>query len=212
VPHGRRGLLLVLAMSVAFAACATRFDPSDLRNPDAASDSMDVTHDVTSEAVADRSVDSQPVADSSDVVDAVVMIDSPVADVACGGCPTGMTCCGSSCRNLQTDPANCSVCGATCPGAWHAVPVCTLGTCGTQCAAGYGDCDGLASNGCETTLATSVASCGRCGNACILPAATALCSSGTCVIGVCAHGYFDCNAMAADGCETHCGGGPSCCP
>jgi hypothetical protein len=35
------------------------------------------------------------------------------------------------------------------------------------CAAGTGNCDGMASNGCEASLATDRNHCGRCGNACL---------------------------------------------
>lgn len=72
------------------------------------------------------------------------------------------------------------------------------------------DCDGLASNGCETP--ESASSCGPACMRCDLPNATAMCSNGTCAIQTCLAGRQDCNSMAADGCETdissdsnHCG-------
>lgn len=43
-------------------------------------------------------------------------------------------------------------------------PACRAGACAVaSCNAGRGDCDGLATNGCETDLATTPAHCGACG-------------------------------------------------
>ncbi len=53
-----------------------------------------------------------------------------------------------------------------CPPTTSATVTCTAGACVYACNAGYGDCDGLAINGCETELRTSATHCGRCGNAC----------------------------------------------
>lgn len=49
----------------------------------------------------------------------------------------------------------------------HAKATCTKGQCTVEfCHFGYGDCDGVASNGCETDLRSAWRSCGLCGNAC----------------------------------------------
>jgi hypothetical protein len=65
-----------------------------------------------------------------------------------------------------------------CPARANATPVCAAGACAQVCAAGFGDCDGDATNGCESNLQTSATSCGRCGNAC---AAGGMCRAGACV-------------------------------
>ena len=43
---------------------------------------------------------------------------------------------------------------------------CTGGECAPNCTTGFGDCDGNASNGCETDVRTSAGNCGACGRAC----------------------------------------------
>jgi RHS repeat-associated protein len=54
---------------------------------------------------------------------------------------------------------------------------CVAGTCGVgTCDAGFGDCDGLAANGCETSLTSDDDNCGACGSVC----------DGTCTGGLCA--------------------------
>ncbi len=50
---------------------------------------------------------------------------------------------------------------------------CTIASCN----AGYADCDGVATDGCEAILATDASNCGACGNAC---GAGLTCSSGAC--------------------------------
>ncbi len=82
---------------------------------------------------------------------------------------------------------------------------CAAGACTVvRCAAGFGDCDGTAANGCETNTQTSAANCGACGRACALPNATSTCAAGACaIIAACATGFADCNANPADGCEVN---------
>ncbi|MFO0755930.1 MAG: DNRLRE domain-containing protein [Byssovorax sp.] len=69
------------------------------------------------------------------------------------------------------------------------------------CPAGFADCNGDPSDGCEADLATP-ATCGACGVSCVAPHATAACAAGTCAIGACDLGFADCNGAFADGCET----------
>jgi hypothetical protein len=76
---------------------------------------------------------------------------------------------------------------------------CTL----APCAAGYANCDGSDSNGCETNINTSIASCGSCGAPCSTSNATPGCSSGACTIVSCNVGYADCNTTVSDGCEVN---------
>jgi hypothetical protein len=70
-----------------------------------------------------------------------------------------------------------------------------------SCAAGFDDCDGMASNGCEASLSAPT-TCGRCGNACTAPAnATATCAAmGVCGF-ACGADFADCDRNAANGCE-----------
>ncbi len=72
-----------------------------------------------------------------------------------------------------------------------------------RCTGGFGDCDGVAANGCETDLRASATSCGACGRACALPNATSECRVGACVVATCATGFADCNGDPADGCEVN---------
>jgi hypothetical protein len=72
------------------------------------------------------------------------------------------------------------------------------------CASGFGNCDGVAANGCETDLTTSKSNCGSCGNAC---ATGSSCVSGACVPDVvvlkCEPGWADCDGDASNGCEVN---------
>ncbi len=68
--------------------------------------------------------------------------------------------------DTRTSAAHCGGCGRACAPS-HATGACAAGACAVAtCEAGWGDCDGLASNGCEADLTASVAHCGRCSNAC----------------------------------------------
>ena len=79
-----------------------------------------------------------------------------------------------------------------------------------SCPPGWGDCDGVASNGCEASL-DLVEHCGGCGHACTAgPHASVACESGACVP-ACEAGFEDCDGNPANGCEAdtssidHCG-------
>jgi len=80
---------------------------------------------------------------------------------------------------------------------------CVGGACEVAtCAAGYADCNGQNSDGCETGTATDPSNCGACGHVCSLPStASDGCSGGACTILACSTGYQDCNGTASDGCE-----------
>ncbi len=104
--------------------------------------------------------------------------------------------------SLTTSPAHCGFCTNACPVPAHATATCTSATCGYTCAAGWADCDGLASNGCEVDIAGDPDHCGTCATVCSSNhVATRTCSAGVCS-GTCATGYADCNSnKATDGCE-----------
>jgi hypothetical protein len=113
----------------------------------------------------------------------------------------------------QTNAANCGVCNAACF-FQNGTAGCTGGACTlTGCGAGFADCDMNPVNGCEVNTQTDAAHCGMCGRACALANVTAArCAGGQCAVGTCAAGFADCDASAANGCESstatdvnHCG-------
>ncbi len=84
-------------------------------------------------------------------------------------------------RDLGSDPNHCGRCGMVCPAPANGVPACAIGTCGATCNTGFGDCDGNAANGCETSVRTSAANCGGCGMACpAVPNGTPVCAASVC--------------------------------
>jgi hypothetical protein len=79
---------------------------------------------------------------------------------------------------------------------------CTLIDCSDiECDGDHANCDGDATNGCETDIRSSLMNCGRCSNYCALAGAYAACDDGECVIDHCQAGYADCNDEPSDGCE-----------
>lgn len=124
----------------------------------------------------------------------------------------------NGCETALTTATNCGACGAAC-NLPNASESCATGTCTvTTCAAGFGDCDLAAANGCEEPV-TTVTSCGACGVACAPPNATATCATGACVATGCVAGFGDCDGLPGNGCElptrsaTDCGGcGVACAP
>ncbi|MCB9506287.1 MAG: hypothetical protein H6697_01320 [Myxococcales bacterium] len=114
--------------------------------------------------------------------------------------------------DTATNPNHCGRCGRRCS-LPNATAACTDGGCTiASCAGGWADCDGLAENGCEANINTSLANCGRCGAVCALDNASEVCRSGVCEIDECAFGFGDCDLADANGCESnlrstdrHCG-------
>jgi hypothetical protein len=72
---------------------------------------------------------------------------------------------------------------------------CLLGVC--ECKSGYGNCDGLWSNGCEKNLTNDANNCGSCGNSC---GANGICTNSQCE---CISPYLNCNGLLSDGCEVN---------
>ncbi|MBI5534012.1 MAG: hypothetical protein HY898_14925 [Deltaproteobacteria bacterium] len=155
----------------------------------------------------------------------------PCTSGVCGApqCDTGYQDCNASmvdgCEvNTDGDPTACGGCTNVCSAAPNSTAICTSGQCGIQCDALFGDCNQVASDGCEVDLDTSTSHCGVCDHACALPHAIVQCVSGTCQLSACDAQYGDCNTAPADGCETilsndkwncgtcgnHCSGGKQC--
>jgi hypothetical protein len=143
----------------------------------------------------------------------------------CGTCGTvcssGNLCCSGSCVNPNVDINNCGGCGNTCGPVNHANGVeCKGGQCQVfSCNAGFGDCNGIYSDGCETPLNTTQ-NCGGCGITCgpVSNASQVGCMTGQCVVISCNAGFADCNHIYSDGCETdlntiqNCGACGNACP
>ncbi|MHC4837584.1 MAG: MopE-related protein [Planctomycetota bacterium] len=125
--------------------------------------------------------------------------------------------------DLQSDPANCGACENVCEVA-GGVGACVEAVCGVgSCDEGFVDRDGLPGNGCECEvftetcdqldedcdgeideifdLDTDPTNCGRCGNACPAPNATATCEQGVCGLGACDGGFVDVDGEEDNGCE-----------
>ncbi|MFO0624558.1 MAG: hypothetical protein U0325_03000 [Polyangiales bacterium] len=127
---------------------------------------------------------------------------------ACGMvCATGFGDCDASAMNgcevdVRASADHCGGCGRACAARANSVATCTDGACAWTCVAGFGDCDGNAANGCEVDLRATATSCGACGRVCALPNATSGCTAAACTVTSCAAGYANCDAAAANGCES----------
>lgn len=82
---------------------------------------------------------------------------------------------------------------------------------GTLCPGGRADCDGNASNGCETDLTSDLRHCGLCGRACL---GSMMCNAGACSSRACVAPMVACGMQCTDlqtdarhcgNCETNCG-------
>ncbi len=117
------------------------------------------------------------------------------------GCATGETCCDGACVDTRSNTASCGACGALCAATPQATAQCSSGACRVTCNAGFSDCDGDASNGCETATSVDPNNCGACGNICpTMTGTTATCSAGACG-GACSFGFGDCDRDRTNGCE-----------
>lgn len=127
-------------------------------------------------------------------------------------CPSGTGNCdrvdANGCEvNTLTDVMNCgpgasgdTSCGHRCP-TTGGTPSCVGGMCRLDCFGDFGDCDGLASNGCEAYFSDDVMNCGACGHPCSIAHGTSTCSAGLCRLEYCSAMFADCNANLSDGCE-----------
>lgn len=116
-------------------------------------------------------------------------------------CPSGTELCGASCIDTSQSTNHCGSCDNQCPAWPSSSPTCEEGRCGYLCDAGYHDCDGEETTGCEENL-TSTENCGACGSPCDPNNALGSCATGTCQIVSCEADFDDCSGGVEDGCET----------
>ncbi|MBN9164187.1 MAG: hypothetical protein J0I07_24700 [Myxococcales bacterium] len=89
------------------------------------------------------------------------------------------------CVDLLTDPHSCGGCGNVCPAAGpNQIRSCNKGMCDLECAPGFADCNGNATDGCEVNLNVHPSNCGACGNRCDI-AAGQPCVEGKCLMTTC---------------------------
>jgi hypothetical protein len=109
-----------------------------------------------------------------------------------------------------TDVNNCGGCGVRCAFA-NAAATCAAGACVIgACAAGFRNCDGSATNGCEVSASTDGNNCGACGNVC--PGGQ-VCSAGVCTT-TCGAGLSVCGGACTNTTfdPGNCGGCGMACP
>lgn len=108
--------------------------------------------------------------------------------------------------NTETDPAQCGGCGSACVTP-NGAPSCVAGSCAVgSCSAPFVDCDGDATNGCESDPKFDPENCGACGAPC---AAGESCEAGVCGV-FCPPGKANCDGDALNGCETDLGTTSNC--
>jgi hypothetical protein len=104
----------------------------------------------------------------------------------CGlSCVGGSTKCGTLCVDLQTDPANCGMCGNPCASG----ELCSAGQCALVCGSGTTQCG----NVCVDTQ-VDPSNCGMCGTACL---GGEVCGAGQCAL-VCPNGTTKCGNSCVD--------------
>ena len=100
---------------------------------------------------------------------------------------------------------NCGVCGRACDALPHvASGYCGSGSCViSQCDDGWGDCNGIPTDGCETDLTSATEHCGLCATDCgdLANSSAVHCADSVCVVDDCDYGWGNCNNLVADGCE-----------
>jgi hypothetical protein len=126
----------------------------------------------------------------------------------CGhACASGALCCSGTCADPNSDGNNCGACGMVCGPVNQASMVgCAGGQCHVfACNAGFGDCNGIYGDGCETNTNNDVQNCGACGMVCgpVNQASMVGCTGGQCHVLACNAGFADCNGVYSDGCESN---------
>jgi hypothetical protein len=99
------------------------------------------------------------------------------------GCEEGYRHCAHDCNlgcetSINSDVEHCGQCDHPCASpVANGRPACQSGRCVAECSAGFGDCDKMYANGCETDLQTNAEHCGQCASPCP--------SGATCIAGRC---------------------------
>lgn len=132
-------------------------------------------------------------------------------------CPPGFENCDANSANgcetnVASDVNNCGGCEFFCIDPPNGTAGCVDGNCiVASCGAGWGNCDGNTTNGCETNVYTNPNHCGSCGHVCNLPHAIEGCSGGSCTLTGCESGYANCDSNTANGCEVNLNDGGGTC-
>ncbi len=106
---------------------------------------------------------------------------------------------------VLSNVSHCGNCTTVCKAGAHQHVVCAAGKCKTSCDKNWGDCDGVASNGCERDLLSSVSHCGNCTTVCKAGAhQQVVCTAGKCKTS-CDSTWGDCDGAASNGCEQRLG-------
>jgi hypothetical protein len=143
-----------------------------------------------------------------------------------GVCSSDTKACSGMCVSKDAAKFDCNATDCSPCNLPSAFATCANGACAIEsCLAGYKDCDMNTTTGCETNYLSDSMNCGSCNCRCesgdptnceagqmINPIINgrAKCSNGSCTVGSCAPGWADCNADAADGCETEAGTTTNC--
>jgi hypothetical protein len=126
-------------------------------------------------------------------------------------CPSGQKTCHGACVSIDDPTYGCTPTScAACSVPYATATGCRAGACiETKCAAGRADCDGNASNGCESDL-SDVAHCGSCTTAC---SPTEVCAPAGCT-STCPVGLVKCGTSCVDvnSNPSHCSNCTTSCP
>ncbi|AKV00342.1 Tryptophan synthase alpha chain [Labilithrix luteola] len=113
--------------------------------------------------------------------------------------------------HINDDPNNCGACGHVCyipPAFLNIVPKCEAAKCTRRCTPGFGDCNLIDEDGCETPLlGNDPANCGGCGIACTAPN---VCEGGQC--NAPSQGSGSSGGPPPPTCEQLCGSAPATAP